>query len=123
MNLSQRKEAWQITRCDPPLVMKIVIAESLGVSKDALINAIEPFAQDGHEICICERPDSEKATIALCQDADVVMFIYRDDYYNKDSEKKGVTEIIIAKQRNGPVGTVKLAWQPNLTRFFSLERS
>ncbi|MDD6381500.1 MAG: replicative DNA helicase [Lachnospiraceae bacterium] len=54
---------------------------------------------------------------AIEQDADVVMFIYRDDYYNKDTDKKNVSEIIIAKQRNGPVGTVELAWLPNLTRF------
>ena len=57
---------------------------------------------------------------AIEQDADVVMFIYRDDYYNQDSEKKGVAEIIIAKQRNGPIGTVELSWQPSLTKFANL---
>ncbi len=60
---------------------------------------------------------------AIEQDADVVMFIYRDDYYNHDSEKKGVSEIIIAKQRNGPIGTVELAWLPEYTKFANLERS
>lgn len=55
------------------------------------------------------------------QDADVVMFLYRDDYYNKDSENKGIMEVIIAKQRNGPIGTVNLAWLPNLTRLVNLE--
>ncbi len=54
---------------------------------------------------------------AIEQDADVVMFIYRDDYYNKDSDKKGIAEVIIAKQRNGPLGTVELAWLPQFTKF------
>ena len=59
---------------------------------------------------------------AIEQDADMVMFIYRDDYYNKDSEKKGISEIIIAKQRNGPIGTVELLWMPQFTKFQNLER-
>ena len=54
---------------------------------------------------------------AIEQDADVVMFIYRDDYYNKDTELKNVAEIIIAKQRNGSIGTVNLTWLPNYTKF------
>ncbi len=54
---------------------------------------------------------------AIEQDADVVMFIYRDDYYNKDTEMKNVAEIIIAKQRNGSIGTVNLTWLPNYTKF------
>ena len=59
---------------------------------------------------------------AIEQDADVVMFIYRDDYYNKDTELTGISEIIIAKQRNGPIGTVNLAWLPQYTKFANLER-
>ena len=59
---------------------------------------------------------------AIEQDADVVMFIYRDDYYNKDTDLKGISEIIIAKQRNGPIGTVELAWLPQYTKFANLER-
>ena len=59
---------------------------------------------------------------AIEQDADVVMFLYRDDYYNKDTEQKGIAEIIIAKQRNGPIGTVKMAWLPEQTRFADLSR-
>ena len=54
---------------------------------------------------------------AIEQDADVCMFIYRDDYYNPDTEDKNIAEIIIAKQRNGPIGTVRLAWMPQYTRF------
>lgn len=59
---------------------------------------------------------------AIEQDADVVMFIYRDDYYNKDSDKKDVAEIIIAKQRNGPTGTVELAYLPNYSKFANLQK-
>jgi replicative DNA helicase len=54
---------------------------------------------------------------AIEQDADVVMFLYRDDYYNHDSEKKNIAEVIIAKQRNGPIGTVELVWIPEQTKF------
>jgi replicative DNA helicase len=53
------------------------------------------------------------------QDADIVMFIYRDDYYNPESEHRGEAEIIIAKQRNGPVGTVELLYQASITRFLN----
>ena len=56
------------------------------------------------------------------QDADIVMFIYRDDYYNEDSEKKNIAEVIIAKQRAGSTGTVDLAWLASYTKFANLER-
>ena len=59
---------------------------------------------------------------AIEQDADVCMFIYRDDYYDPDTEDKNIAEIIIAKQRNGPIGTVRLAWMPQYTRFGNEER-
>ncbi len=59
---------------------------------------------------------------AIEQDADVVMFIYRDDYYNKDTENKNIAEIIIAKQRNGPIGTVNLVWLPQYTKFANMEK-
>ena len=60
---------------------------------------------------------------AIEQDADVVMFLYRDDYYDKDSAKKNVCEIIVAKQRNGPIGTTELAWLPQYTKFANLRKS
>ena len=59
---------------------------------------------------------------AIEQDADVVMFLYRDDYYNHDTEKKDVAEVIIAKQRNGPIGTVELAWIPRYTKFANMKK-
>ncbi len=59
---------------------------------------------------------------AIEQDADVVMFLYRDDYYNKDSNKKNISEVIIAKQRNGPIGTVELVWLQNYTKFANKEK-
>lgn len=56
------------------------------------------------------------------QDADMVMFIHREEYFNHDSEKNGISEIIIAKQRNGPIGTVNLLWLPQYTKFVNLEK-
>ncbi len=59
---------------------------------------------------------------AIEQDADIVMFLYRDDYYNKDSEKKDIAEVIIAKHRGGSTGTVELLWLGNYTKFVNLEK-
>ena len=55
------------------------------------------------------------------QDADIVGFLYRDDYYNKESDKQNIIEIIIAKQRNGPTGTVELAFFKEHGRFENLD--
>lgn len=59
---------------------------------------------------------------AIEQDADVVMFLYRDEYYHKDSDRKGIAEVIIAKQRSGATGTVELVWLPQYTKFANKER-
>lgn len=59
---------------------------------------------------------------AIEQDADIVMFLYRDDYYNEDSEKKDIAEVIIAKHRGGSTGTVELLWLGSYTKFVNLEK-
>ncbi len=59
---------------------------------------------------------------AIEQDADLVMFLYREDYYDEDSEKKNVVEVNIAKQRNGEVGTLELAWLPDFTKFANMKK-
>lgn len=76
-----------------------------------------------------QRPDKKpllsdlRESGAIEQDADMVMFLYRDEYYNPDTEEKGVAEVIIAKQRSGPTGSVKLAWLSQFTKFGNLETS
>lgn len=60
---------------------------------------------------------------AIEQDADMVMFLYRDDYYNKDSQEKNIAEVIIAKQRSGSTGTFKLGWQGRYTKFVNIDYS
>ena len=59
---------------------------------------------------------------AIEQDADVIMFIYRDDYYNKESTKPGIADIIVAKQRNGSTGSVELVWLGQYTKFANKEK-
>jgi replicative DNA helicase len=56
------------------------------------------------------------------QDADIVMMLYRDEYYSPDTPERGVTEVIIAKHRNGPTGTIKLLFDPQFTKFKNLAK-
>lgn len=72
-----------------------------------------PEKRDDHRPMLSDLRESG----AIEQDADVVMFLYRDDYYNKETDKPNIAEVIIAKQRNGPIGTVELVWMPDYTKF------
>ena len=78
-----------------------------------------PEARSDHRPMLSDLRDSG----AIEQDADVVIFLYRDEYYNPDTEKQNIAEAIIAKQRNGPTGTVELVWLGQFTKFASYAKS
>jgi len=95
-----------------------VMARELSVPIIALSQLSRaPEARNDHRPMLSDLRESG----AIEQDADVVMFLYRDEYYNPDSEEKNIAEVIIAKQRNGPTGVVKLAWLGEFTKFANLE--
>ena len=96
-----------------------VLAKELNVPVIALSKLSRAVEQrDDHRPMLSDLRESG----AIEQDADIVMFLYRDDYYNKESAEKDIAEVIIAKQRGGSTGTVKLYWMGNYTKFVNIER-
>ena len=93
-----------------------ILAKEINVPVSQLSRAVEQ--RPDHRPMLSDLRESG----AIEQDADIVMFLYRDDYYNKESEKKDIAEVIIAKQRGGQTGTVELLWMGNYTKFVNLER-
>ena len=112
-NESRQQEISEISRALKVLARELDVPI---IALSQLSRAVE--ARQDHKPMLSDLRESG----AIEQDADVVMFIYRDDYYNKDSENKGIAEIIIAKQRNGPIGTVNLVWLPQYTKFANMEK-
>ena len=105
---SRQQEISEISRSLKALARELHVPV---VALSQLSRAVEK--RDDHRPMLSDLRESG----AIEQDADVVMFLYRDDYYNKESDKRGVAEVIVAKQRNGPIGTVELVWLPNYTKF------
>ena len=96
-----------------------ILAKEINVPVIALSQLSRAVEQrPDHRPMLSDLRESE----AIEQDADIVMFLYRDDYYNKESEKKDIAEVIIAKQRGGQTGTVELLWMGNYTKFVNLEK-
>lgn len=110
---SRQQEISEISRSLKALARELHVPV---IALSQLSRAVEK--RDDHRPMLSDLRESG----AIEQDADVVMFLYRDDYYNKESEKKGIAEVIIAKQRNGPIGTTELVWLPNLTKFANKSR-
>ena len=113
-NSSREREISEISRS-----LKI-LAKELNVPVIALsqLSRAPEQRKDDHRPILSDLRESG----AIEQDADIVMFLYRDDYYNENSEDKNIAEVILAKHRGGSTGTVKLAWLGNYTKFANLER-
>lgn len=113
-NSSREQEISEISRS-----LKI-LAKELNVPVIALsqLSRAPEQRKDDHRPMLSDLRESG----AIEQDADIVMFLYRDDYYNENTEEKNIAEVIIAKHRGGSTGTVKLAWLGDYTKFANLER-
>ena len=111
---SRQQEISDISRALKSLARELKVPV---VALSQLSRAVEK--RDDHRPMLSDLRESG----AIEQDADVVMFLYRDDYYNKDTERPGVAEVIVAKQRNGPIGTIELAWIEHLTKFADLAKN
>ena len=109
---SRQQEISDISRALKSLAREIDVPV---VALSQLSRAVEK--RDDHRPMLSDLRESG----AIEQDADVVMFLYREDYYKKDTEKKNVAEVIVAKQRNGPIGTTELVWRPQFTKFVNME--
>src|SRR5699024_208194 len=111
-NESRQQEIAKISRSLKVIVKelncKVVVLSQLSSAHEQ---------RDDHRAMLSELRESG----AIEQDADIVMFLYRDEYYHPDSEMKNIAEVIIAKQRNGPIGTVDLVWLPNYSKFGNKE--
>ena len=109
---SRQQEISDISRALKALARELKVPV---VALSQLSRAVEK--RDDHRPMLSDLRESG----AIEQDADVVMFLYREDYYKPDTDRQNVSEVIIAKQRNGPIGTVELVWLPKYTKFANME--
>ena len=112
-NESRQQEISEISRALKVLARELNIPI---VALSQLSRAVE--ARQDHRPMLSDLRESG----AIEQDADVVMFLYRDEYYNPDTEKKNIVEVIVAKQRNGATGSIELVWLGQYTKFANKER-
>ena len=112
-NESRQQEISEISRALKVLARELDVPI---IALSQLSRAVE--ARQDHKPMLSDLRESG----AIEQDADVVMFLYRDEYYNPETEKKNLAEVIVAKQRNGSTGSVELVWLGQYTKFANKER-